>query len=133
MMNKKQFVLGTLFCAVHASVWSVPGYAQAPEDIVSEDVPVAASEAAQGAAKENEQLEEILVVGYSTAKKEDITGAVAAVNLDDVSSKPSGNIMQNLQGRIPGVQILTNGSPNSTATVRIRGQGLGVLGYNDPL
>lgn len=133
MMNKKQFVLSALFCAIHASVWSASGYAQAPEDIVSEDVPVATNEAAQGAVKENGQLEEILVVGYSTAKKEDITGAVAAVNLDDVSSKPSGNIMQNLQGRIPGVQILTNGSPNSTATVRIRGQGLGVLGYNDPL
>lgn len=41
--------------------------------------------------------------------------------------------MQNLQGRVPGLQITTSGNPNSAATVRIRGQGLGPLGNNDPL
>jgi len=71
--------------------------------------------------------------GYGSVKKDDLTGAISTVELEDVVDMPSGNIMQNLQGRVPGLQITTNGSPDSTATVRIRGQGLGPLGNNDPL
>ena len=71
--------------------------------------------------------------GYGSVKKDDLTGAISTVKLEDVVDMPSGNIMQNLQGRVPGLQITTNGSPDSTATVRIRGQGLGPLGNNDPL
>ncbi|KKK99513.1 hypothetical protein LCGC14_2632010, partial [marine sediment metagenome] len=71
--------------------------------------------------------------GYGSVKKDDLTGAISTVALEDVVDMPSGNIMQNLQGRVPGLQITTNGSPDSAATVRIRGQGLGPLGNNDPL
>ncbi|MBB1323469.1 SusC/RagA family TonB-linked outer membrane protein [Shewanella sp. SR43-8] len=83
---------------------------------------------------EDDDIEVIEVsYGYGSVKKKDLTGAVSSVKLDDVVDMPSGNIMQNLQGRVPGLQISTNGSPESTATVRIRGQGLGPLGNNDPL
>jgi TonB-linked SusC/RagA family outer membrane protein len=78
-------------------------------------------------------LGEVVVTGYATQRKADLTGAVTAVDLEEVETLPSGNIMRNLQGRIPGVQIFTNGNPNSTAAVRIRGVGLGRLGFNDPL
>ncbi len=78
-------------------------------------------------------LGEVVVTGYTTQRKADLTGAVTAVDLKDVETLPTGNVMQNLQGRIPGVQIFTNGNPNSTAAVRIRGVGLGRLGFNDPL
>lgn len=78
-------------------------------------------------------VEEVVVTGYSTQSKKDLTGAVAAVDIGDIADKPAGNAMQNLQGKIPGVQILTTGNPSSAATVRIRGQGLGPLGFNDPL
>ena len=78
-------------------------------------------------------LSEVVVTGYTTQRKADLTGAVTAVDLKEVETLPSGNIMRNLQGRIPGVQIFTNGNPNSTTAVRIRGVGLGRLGFNDPL
>lgn len=78
-------------------------------------------------------LSEVVVTGYTTQRKADLTGAVTAVDLKEVETLPSGNIMRNLQGRIPGVQVFTNGNPNSTAAVRIRGVGLGRLGFNDPL
>lgn len=78
-------------------------------------------------------LDEVVVTGYTTQRKADLTGAVTAVDLEEVETLPSGNVMRNLQGRIPGVQIFTNGNPNSTVAVRIRGVGLGRLGFNDPL
>jgi len=78
-------------------------------------------------------LNEVLVTGYTTQRKADLTGAVTAVDVQEVATLPSGNIMRNLQGRIPGVQVFTNGNPNSTVAVRIRGVGLGRLGFNDPL
>lgn len=78
-------------------------------------------------------LSEVVVTGYTTQRKADLTGAVTAVDLKEVETLPSGNVMRNLQGRIPGVQVFTNGNPNSTAAVRIRGVGLGRLGFNDPL
>lgn len=78
-------------------------------------------------------LSEVVVTGYTTQRKADLTGAVTAVDLEELETLPSGNVMRNLQGRIPGVQIFTNGNPNSTAAVRIRGVGLGRLGFNDPL
>lgn len=71
--------------------------------------------------------------GYSAVEKSDMTGAIATVEIEDIVDLPAGNIMQNLQGRVPGLQITTTGNPSSTATVRIRGQGLGPLGNNDPL
>ncbi|ARU26689.1 SusC/RagA family TonB-linked outer membrane protein [Cellvibrio sp. PSBB006] len=124
-MNKKLFVLSALFCAVHTSA------VNAAEEVANGNLQAGAKDVSDPAG--SQQVEEVVVVGYSTSKKQDITGAVAKVELDDVVDKSSGNLMQNLQGRIPGVQITTNGSPSSNATVRIRGQGLGVLGYNDPL
>ncbi len=71
--------------------------------------------------------------GYGAVEKTDLTGSIASVEIADIIDMPAGNIMQNLQGRVPGLQITTTGNPSSTATVRIRGQGLGPLGNNDPL
>lgn len=83
---------------------------------------------------QNSDIEVIQVsYGYSSVEKSDLTGAISSVDLEEVIDLPAGNIMQNLQGRVPGLQITTSGNPSSTATVRIRGQGLGPLGNNDPL
>ncbi|MEJ7678178.1 MAG: SusC/RagA family TonB-linked outer membrane protein [Segetibacter sp.] len=76
-------------------------------------------------------LEAVVVTGYTRERKKDLTGAVSVVNLREVQSLPSGNVLQNLQGRVPGVYIQTSGSPGATATVRIRG--ISTLGNNDPL
>ncbi len=110
-MNKSLFTLSALACAI------TPGLAYAQADSEPSLQP----------------LEEVVVVGYSTTEEKKLLGAVSAVNLDDVEDLPSGNIMQNLQGRLPGVQITSNGNPNPTSRVRIRGQGIGGLGFNDPL
>ncbi len=76
-------------------------------------------------------LEEVVVTGYTTERKADLTGAVSIVDMDKVEELPSGNVMKNIQGRIPGVNILTDGSPGSNAVVRIRG--ISTLNNNDPL
>jgi len=108
----------------------LPGIAQAQE--VEKQQPQ--SSLASEEVKENNDIEIIEVsYGYSSVEKSDLTGAISTVKLEEVIDLPAGNIMQNLQGRVPGLQITTNGNPNSTATVRIRGQGLGPLGNNDPL
>jgi len=76
-------------------------------------------------------LSEVIVTGYQTQKKADLTGAVSVVKMDDIKDIPQGSATKALQGRIPGVYITTNGSPEGGATVRIRG--IGTLNNNDPL
>ncbi|PWV51974.1 TonB-dependent receptor [Chitinophaga sp. S165] len=76
-------------------------------------------------------LNQVVVTGYQTQKKADLTGAVAVVNVEAIKDIPLGNPLKALQGRVPGVSISTDGAPNSAATVRIRG--IGTLGNNDPL
>jgi TonB-linked SusC/RagA family outer membrane protein len=77
------------------------------------------------------KLEEVVVTGYQTERKKDITGAVNVVDVADIKDIPTGNPIKSLQGRVPGVLITTDGSPTGGATVRIRG--IGTLGNNDPL
>ncbi|HEY8920470.1 MAG TPA: TonB-dependent receptor plug domain-containing protein, partial [Chitinophaga sp.] len=76
-------------------------------------------------------LNQVIVTGYQTQKKADLTGAVSVVDVKEIKDIPLGNPVKALQGRVPGVFITTTGDPNSSATVRIRG--IGTLGNNDPL
>lgn len=76
-------------------------------------------------------LEQVVVTGYQTERKKDITGAVNVVDVKSIKDIPNGNPVKALQGRVPGVFITTDGSPSGGATVRIRG--IGTLGNNDPL
>jgi TonB-linked SusC/RagA family outer membrane protein len=82
-------------------------------------------------ASEKEELDELVVVGYTTMKKADLTGAVSVVDLSEVADLPTGNIIKNIQGRVAGVSVTTDGSPGSGATIRIRGTG--TINNNDPL
>jgi len=82
-------------------------------------------------APEDNALDEVVVVGYNTQRKVDLTGAVAVVNTADLTNSPSPNPIKALQGRIPGVSIVTDGNPAGGATVRIRG--VSTLNNNDPL
>lgn len=67
-------------------------------------------------------LDQVVVTGYTTEKKAEITGAVAVVKMDDVASIPTGNVMSTLQGRLPGVSVTTDGQPGGTTTAAtIRG------------
>ncbi|MBN1416390.1 MAG: TonB-dependent receptor [Bacteroidales bacterium] len=69
-------------------------------------------------------LSEIVVIGYGTVKKSDLTGAVASVSAEDIKQNIGSGIDQALQGRTAGVTVTTNsGSPGQSPTVRIRGMG----------
>jgi len=79
-----------------------------------------------------QSLSEVVVVGYGTQKKENLTGAVSAVTGEKIAERPVLSADQALQGLAPGVTVSQfGGEPGSGATVRIRG--LGTLGNNNPL
>src|SRR4051812_13335957 len=80
----------------------------------------------------NSQLEQVVVVGYGTQRKIDVTGSVASVKGADIAKQPVLTATQAIQGRVAGVQIITSGDPNSSPTVRIRGVGT-MLGGASPL
>lgn len=69
-------------------------------------------------------LEEVVVIGYGSVKKSDLTGAVSSVKTKELNTVPAINPMQSLQGKIAGVQVAnTSGAPGSSTYVRIRGIG----------
>lgn len=76
-------------------------------------------------------LNEVIVTGYTSEKKKDLTGAVSVVNVNDIKDIPEGNPMKALEGRVPGLTIFSDGSPNGAVTVRLRGTT--TLNDNDPL
>ena len=80
---------------------------------------------------ENQLLEQVVVVGYGTQKKADLTGAVAVVNADELKKVSNSNISTMLEGKVAGVQITSDGQPGADPSVRIRG--LGTFGSTAPL
>ncbi|MFB2120329.1 SusC/RagA family TonB-linked outer membrane protein [Parapedobacter sp. 2B3] len=72
---------------------------------------------------EGTELEEVVVVGYGTQRQRDLTTAVTTVRADDIAKTPNAQAMQSLQGRVAGVQIVSNGAPGASPTVRLRGIG----------
>ena len=76
-------------------------------------------------------LNEVVVTGYTTQRKADLTGAISVVSVDDIAKQNENNPIKALQGRVPGMNISADGSPSGSATVRIRG--IGTLNNNDPL
>ncbi len=79
-----------------------------------------------------ESLNEIVVVGYGTQKKEDLTGSISTVKAEDIQRVPTSNVMQSLQGKVAGIQVVSTGSPGDSPTVRLRGVG-SFAGSNSPL
>lgn len=76
-------------------------------------------------------LEEVIVVGYSTQQRGDISGSVAIIDIDRATIGSSQQLDKQLQGRAPGVTVVSSGQPGEQPTVRIRG--LSTFGNNDPL
>ena len=68
-------------------------------------------------------LQEVVVTGYTTQKKADLTGSVAVVSTKNLKTTADTDPMRALQGRVPGMTVTTTGSPIGTGTVRIRGIG----------
>lgn len=76
-------------------------------------------------------LDEVIVTGYQTETKRETTAAVSIVKAEELAAVPSGNVEQQLQGRVAGVTVITNGQPGTTSQIRIRG--FGAFGGNEPL
>ena len=66
-------------------------------------------------------LQEVVVTGYTTQRRRDLTGAVGIVEADKLKAVPTGNVSNQLQGRTSGVTVIGDGQPGSTSKVRIRG------------
>jgi len=80
-----------------------------------------------------QEIDEVVVIGYGTVRKSDLTGSVAQVKAKEVNAFPNANVLQALSGRAPGVQIRqASGAPGPSMSVRIRG-GNSIQGSNEPL
>ncbi|QEH42965.1 TonB-dependent receptor [Chitinophaga sp. XS-30] len=81
----------------------------------------------------NEGLNEVVVVGYGTVMKKDLTGSLTQVKSREINAVPAANVLQALSGRAAGVHVLqNNGSPGGPVSVRIRGTN-SIMGSNEPL
>ncbi len=69
----------------------------------------------------NESLNEVVVVGYNTVKRKDVTGAVAGINQNDIKSRPVANAVEAMQGKVAGVDISSNERPGQVGSITIRG------------
>lgn len=81
--------------------------------------------------EDSSHLDEVVVTGYSTQRKRDLSGAVAVVSVEALKSQPAASAVEALQGRATGVQIVSDGAPGATPQIRIRGYS--TINNNDPL
>lgn len=77
-------------------------------------------------------LNEVVVIGYQTVRKADLTGAVSVMNMKEPLSENSGNIMSSMAGKLPGVNVVPSAEPGGTGSIRIRGMST-ANSSNDPL
>ncbi|TDS17458.1 SusC/RagA family TonB-linked outer membrane protein [Sphingobacterium paludis] len=79
------------------------------------------------------ELDQVVVVGYGTVKKRDLTGSVVSVKGDEIAKVPSANIIESVQGKVPGVDITrSNGSASAGVNIAVRGN-RSITAQNGPL
>src|SRR5690554_4430399 len=66
-------------------------------------------------------LDELVVIGYGTARKRDLTGSIASIDADEIANRPSSNLLASIQGKVAGVQVVNSGRAGQDPEVRIRG------------
>lgn len=90
---------------------------------ITQEVQVNGKQSLQVVLKEDSKiLDEVVVIGYGSMKKSDLTGAVVSANLKDFAKSPNTNIIQSLQGTVPGLNIGQTTSAGSTPAISIRGK-----------
>ncbi|MDE5886942.1 MAG: TonB-dependent receptor [Muribaculaceae bacterium] len=82
--------------------------------------------------EETGALDEVVVIGYQTVRKADLTGAVSVMNMKEPLSENSGNIMNSMAGKLPGVNVVPDAAPGGTGSIRVRGMST-ANSSNDPL
>lgn len=81
----------------------------------------------------SKSLDGVVVVGYGTVRRRDLTGSVSSISRDEINAFPAANVMQALSGRAAGVQVKQNtGAPGAPISIRIRGTN-SIVGNNEPL
>lgn len=92
--------------------------------LTTQEVAVANKSSINVSLKESvETLSDIIVVGYGKMNVKDLTSSITTVKSDDIIKTPTGQAMQALQGKVAGVQIISNGGPGNSPTIRVRGIG----------
>lgn len=81
--------------------------------------------------EDSQALDEVIVTGYTVETKRETTAAVSIVKAEELAAIPSGNVEQQLAGRVAGVTVVTNGQPGTASQIRVRG--FGAFGGNEPL
>jgi len=81
--------------------------------------------------EKSKSLDEVVVIGYGTQRKKDLTGSVATIKSSDLKSLPVASVSDAMEGRAAGVQVISSGVPGTDATFRIRG--VGTINNSDPL
>ena len=71
--------------------------------------------------QDNKTLDEVVVVGYGTANKRDLTGSIVKISSKDLTGKPNTNPVASLQGKVTGLSVVNSGQPGSEPDIRIRG------------
>lgn len=81
----------------------------------------------------SQDLEGVVVIGYGTQRKRDLTGAITQIKGDEVAKMPNTNPLSSLQGKVAGLTVVNSGTPGAAPTVRIRGVNSTTSGGNNPL
>ncbi|WP_019671419.1 SusC/RagA family TonB-linked outer membrane protein [Eudoraea adriatica] len=97
----------------------------------STEITVGTSNVINVTLEEGLTLDEVVVTGYTVESKRETTAAVSIVSAEELAAIPSGNVEQQLAGRVAGVTVITNGQPGTASQVRVRGYG--GFGGNQPL
>lgn len=100
----------------------------------TQEIPVAGKSVINITLKEDsEMLDDVVVIGYQTVRRKDLTGSVASVNNKALAATPVSNVAQALQGKLPGVNVTSqDGRPDANVSIRVRGGG-SVSQSNEPL
>ncbi len=97
----------------------------------SQEITVGTSNIMNLSLLEGAVMEEIVVTGYTVDTRRSTPGSVSTIESEALTVIPSGNVEQQLQGRVPGVTVVSNGQPGTDSQIRVRG--FGALGGNEPL
>lgn len=99
----------------------------------TKEVPVGNQTQINVVLEEDNLLDEVVIIGYGTQRKSDLTGSVSSVSSEDLTAVPVSRVDQALQGRASGVQVTqTSGAPGAGTVIRVRG-GNSITGSNEPL
>lgn len=118
------FVLNVPDTTIRSLTASYVGYQTQTVTITSEPLHIILE-------RSTNNLDELVVTGYSIEKKKDLTGAVSVVNVDDMTKQPVGTVARQLQGQASGVTVVSSGQPGEDPQIRIRG--VNTFGNNKPL